>query len=228
MHARVDFARARSNMNQITDLARQDLESSDTYRQASDALDSARQAYVAARERIMESVQQDPDYQAAVAERDAYSQMIVQMRAQERPDEVAVMDLSARKLDAGATANRIVARALAADDDAQRAHRDLMAASSRVTALRDGAERSLHSSPDWRAAREAVWDARSRAFTTDAYLAGTIDARDRALRLANRQITANAGALYDHLYSPYYPLFSRHRSYGGCSGGFAVGYPVGW
>jgi hypothetical protein len=225
MHARVDLARARGTAKQVFDAARDQFESSPAYRQSSAALANAQQAYHVARDRVMQMVQQDPDYQAAMARSDAYAQMIARARREVPIDQAGIVEFSARKLEAGSAAGRIAAKALAADAETQRTRAEMLSANDELTRLRQSAEHDLYASTDWRSAQDALWDARSRAFTTDAYLNGTIVARNLSLRLAYHQINANSGALYSAMYSPNYPLYGPRI--GGYYDGFAIGYP-GW
>ena len=233
--ARAVYRRVESTMHATVRTAQREFERSAELREALAAEQRAYDALQDARREALREVVSNPRYQAMQDMRDALSQRIADRRDGYGAGDPAaatvavprlvstdttprlsprddVVDIATVKLRVGADASAMERDALADDERVRQAKADLVAASDKVSALRDGFDRSLRENEDFRRAREDLEDARIARVTAEAYFRGASLAAREALDFS----------YYLHRYD-YYRY--NHRDYGYGYSPFRFGYP---
>ena len=217
--ARQTYVRTKADVAQFYRNAQFAYERSREYTQASAESKSAYDALGSARAEALRVLDDNDEYQATLALRDAVAERIFDEKSKERPDPARLRALAAQKL---AYSDRLHAaeRSVLGDEPAVSQALDrLRAAGDRLAALDDQYEYFLRSSPELLALKERSEDFRIARLVTAAYLQSSIYARNRAFRYAvlSRGLDRTA---------PIYGGFGGH-GYGGLgvggNGGFGTG-----
>jgi hypothetical protein len=115
------------------------LEASPDYRLALADLKLAQHDYDSARDRVLEKLKKNPEYQALVEKRDHAAEHVEAVQAAARiPNPESVTPAAQRKLDINAKVTRMEQAALDADPSAHAAEETLVKAKARVAAMRQG------------------------------------------------------------------------------------------
>ena len=238
--ARAVYRRVESDMHAAVRAAERQFQQSAELREAMAAEQRAYDALQEARREALRDVVGDPKYQAMQDLRESLTQKIAARRDGAVPMGTAVpvaagprlvstelpgprglpaadgdvVAIATVKLRLGADTTDMERDALAGNDRVQKARTELVAASSKVAALRESFDRSLRENEDFRRSREALEDARIARVTAAAYLQGASIAAREALDFS----------YYLHRYDYY--RYNGHRDYGYGYSPFRFGYPT--
>jgi len=153
------------------------FETSDAMVAAKKALAEAQAAYDAAIAPVLSSLQNSPDYAAAVAQKQDASDKLTALRANggdPPPDEVS--PLAEQEMTANATVHSLAAAAIAADTNASDAKTKLDAAQAAITDLRVNFQKTLTADPEYVSAKQAVDDAQKKLAAAQSSNGGTASA----------------------------------------------------
>lgn len=154
--------RARGDYNQLGARLMSQFEKSPEMSNALAEERKAQEAYQAAVDAVLSKLASQPDYQAAVAEREKARRTVEQVRSSGAgPDELAKAATAA--MNASAAASRMEGEAKEADADCVATLKALMEAHARVVSLREGYSRALKDDASWTEAAKRVEEAQARA-----------------------------------------------------------------
>lgn len=170
-YSRATFHRLERELDNTVRMAQFTFEQSHDYQEAVAAEKRAYDAFVAERQRALQSVVKDPKYIAALELRDKTGEKIATLRAKfhELPRDVAV-ELASVKLQFASDAHAMEAEALERDDALKAARQRMVEANAKVAALRTGFDNSVRTNPQILQARRDLEDARVAFITAEAYL----------------------------------------------------------
>jgi hypothetical protein len=118
-----------------------ELEASPDYRLALADLKLAQSDFDSARQRVLDKLKENEEYQALIKQRDHAAEHVEAAQASARiPNPEAVTPAAQHKLDINAKITRMEQSAIDADPDARAAQERLVKAKARVTAMRQGAK----------------------------------------------------------------------------------------
>ncbi|HEV2296474.1 MAG TPA: hypothetical protein VGR35_21700 [Tepidisphaeraceae bacterium] len=219
--AKMELLRAQANLNRGTRAAVRTFEHSDEVSKARSEQNQAYQQYQAARERALQPLQNDEQYRAAQIMKQELRDQIVERHYEAGPEKPVLHEIIAMaglKLRYATQMTNREVEALRSSPEVSEARERLVAASERVTNLRQRFDQDLRDDPDLIAARRAVFDQKVAHVASQAYLAGLKEARGIALDYA----------YFVRRYNPYrvmgYDRYGFHRSYYGYGGAFDKGY----
>jgi len=230
--ARAVYRRVESEMHQAVRAAVREFEQSAELKEAVAAEQRAYDSLQDARRQALRDVLDNPKYQAMQDLRQTLTQRIADRRdgaavtvtGAPRPVSIIrVSDPPARadddvvaiatvKLRVGTDASAMERDALADNEKVRQAKADLAGASAKVTALREGFDRSLRENEDFRRTREDLEEARIARVTAETYFLGADRASTAALDFS----------YYLHRYD-YYRY--NHYDYGYGYYPYRFGYP---
>lgn len=206
--ARAESRQQYAELNRVIRWKAEDFENSAAFRATVRELDDAYEAYLAARDRVLRKLEDDPAYRAAVALRDQMGSDIKDMRAaaaaahDDDEGQAAILAVASVKLTHASVARDLEAAALSNDADVIAARRQMVDAARKLSDARDDFLRDLRRSDEVARARDSFGDARIARLGAEAYLRGAIDAARSAVDYS----------YYIHRYdryrsSPYHGLY---------------------
>lgn len=218
--ARAEVQKAKSQIHFAILSLQMDLEQSEAWRSANQALASAHRQYTHERERVLRSVEARPEYQRARATAEAYGSMITELKRLPDADGRNLLELASHRMNAGAAASSMESEALLKDEAYQSARTALVEANERVEAMRRQMQRSVRQDEAWQSARASLLDARVRAAATAAYYTHAVDAAESAVDFA----------AYQAHQVRYRPVIGTtiDNGYGTWRGSYRLGYPIYW
>jgi hypothetical protein len=148
------------------------FENTQEYRDAAAAEKQAYDAYTAQRQKALQSVLNDPKYQAAIQLRDEIGDRIARIRAMAKPNPVPREDLltmASQKLQYASDAHNMEREALDHDQAVQDARQKMVQASARAAELRAAFDNSIRMNPQIAQARHNLEMARVELITAEAY-----------------------------------------------------------
>ena len=186
--AKMELLRAQAELNRGTRAAMRGFEKSEEVTKATAEQNQAYQQYQAARERALQPLQSDEQYQAAQVMKAQLTERIAEKHAEAAVDDKPVLHeiiaMAGIKLRYAAQTTQREAEALRNSGDVRDARSRLIAATGRVSGLRQRFSDDLRDDPDLVAARRAVFDQKVAHVAANAYLQGLREARGIALDYA--------------------------------------------
>lgn len=211
--AAAEFRRAQLSLdNAILEIRRSYLRSAELR----DALAEQKSAFDelhAARMRAVQTIQEDPTYQAAF---DLRMRLVDQIEQGEKLTPAERLALATVKLSYATTVTAMEAAAMSADPSVASARQRLIAVGRRLAELNEQHDESIRTSPAVMAARKAVEDTRIAAVGAD------------ALFVEARNVASTAMTFAYHLYDRPQPYVLNNPLYGGYGYSYRAGYPVGY
>ena len=186
--AKMELLRAQAELNRGTRAAVRGFDKSDDVTKATNEQQQAYQQYQAAREKALQPLRDDKEYQAAQVMKDEIGKTIADKHAEATPDKPVSMSeifpLAWLKLNYAMRMTQRESEALRHNADVNDARSKLASATNRVTALRTRFDQDLREDPDLVAARRAVFDQKVAMVAAQSYLAGLREARGIAIDYA--------------------------------------------
>ena len=186
--AKMELLRAQAELNRGTRAAVRGFDKSDDVTKATNEQQQAYQQYQAAREKALQPLRDDKEYQAAQVMKDEIGKKIADKHAEATPDKPVSMSeifpLAWLKLNYSMRMTQRESEALRHDAEVNDARSKLASATNRVTALRARFDQDLRDDPDLVAARRAVFDQKVAMIAAQTYLAGLREARGIAIDYA--------------------------------------------
>ena len=171
-HSRAILHRSEKELNDSVRDAQFSFEQSRDYHDAAAEEKRAYDAYIAERQKALESVVTDPKYKAALSLRDQLADQIAYMRAHSKPSEVPremLLALASQKLQYASDAHAMESAALDKDPDLKDARQKMVQASAKVSQMRAQFDASIRFNPQILQARRNLEDARVALITAEAY-----------------------------------------------------------
>jgi hypothetical protein len=181
-YARAALRLAEKQLDNIIRTAQLNFEQSSDYREAVAEEQRAHEAYTAERGKALQDVVSDPKYTAALKLRDELGSQISRVRAEyknELPGSVT-LTLASQKLRYASDAHNLEVAALEKADTVKAAQARLVAASAKVSAMRQNFDNSVRNNPQILEARRNLEDARLNLAGSEAYLNAASDAAQLA------------------------------------------------
>lgn len=165
---------------------RLDLENSPEWSEALAAEEQAYRAFVAAREKALAPLRDDPAYRGAVRLQESLATQIQDehTRPSDRRDLSRIESLARVKLQAGESNRALEIDALQRDAEYQQARARLQEASANLLKMRRDFRESVRKSDDLRQLRDEIAELRIARLATQAYLESTVNAANTALDYA--------------------------------------------
>lgn len=185
--AKMELLRAHAELNRGTRAAVRNFKNSEDMSKATVEQDQAYQQYLAARERVLQPLRNESQYQAAQVMKEQLTEKIIEKHEQAAPHKPVLHEIIAMaglKLRYAMQMTNREVEALRNDPEVSDARQRLMSAASRVSNLRERFADDLRDDPDLIAARRAVFDQRIAHVASQAYLSGLKEARGIALDYA--------------------------------------------
>ncbi len=186
--AAMELLRAQADLSRGTRAAVRSFKSSDESSKATAEQSEAYKQYQAARERALQPLQSDAEYQAAQVMKDKLRAQIAdaheQAAAVEKPVLHEIIAMATIKLRYSVQASNREAAMLRDSAEVREARTKLVSAAGRVSGLRERFSNDLRDDPDLIAARRAVFDQKVAHVASQTYLAGLKEARGIALDYA--------------------------------------------
>jgi hypothetical protein len=223
--ARAEYRRLQSGLDQMIRNMRMTFERSRDYAAAAMEERQAFEQLEAARREALQSVVNDPAYQASVSLRQSVSDQIDHTRQSRYSTTDEILAMARVKMDYASTASAMEAAALAASPDVQQARERLLRASAVLSDLRQQFSMDVRTNEDIEMTRRNLQDARIAKLAAEVHYTGVREARDIALNYAH----------YTRRYDKYkylsYGYYGYNHPYGvgaGYRGGYPIGYPNRW
>jgi len=169
--ARSQASKAETALAELVAKLRKEQEAAPDLAAALKAVKDAQEAYDNARQPVLDELAKKPDYQAAVATRDALKARVRDAQAATPPNPDALKDLAVQVMNADAAVGKVESAALALDPKVKEAKEKLDAAATALTALKAKAEDAVKQNPDYVAAKKALDDARTQLAAAERTLA---------------------------------------------------------
>ena len=186
--AKMELLRAQAELNRGTRAAVRGFDKSDDVTKATNEQQQAYQQYQAAREKALQPLRDDKEYQAAQVMKDEIGRKIADKHAEATPDKPVSMSeifpLAWLKLNYSMRMTQRESDALRHNAEVNDARNKLASATNRVTSLRTRFDQNLREDPDLVAARRAVFDQKVAMVAAQSYLAGLREARGIAIDYA--------------------------------------------
>ena len=186
--AKMELLRAQAELNRGTRAAVRGFDKSDDVTKATNEQQQAYQQYQAAREKALQPLRDDKEYQAAQVMKDEIGKKIADKHAEATPDKPVSMSeifpLAWLKLNYSMRMTQRESDALRHNAEVNDARNKLASATNRVTSLRTRFDQDLREDPDLIAARRAVFDQKVAMVAAQSYLAGLREARGIAIDYA--------------------------------------------
>ena len=198
-YARANYHRLQDSLNIAIRQMQSSFDQSPELMDARKAEQSAWQDYLTARNAALKSVVADPKYQANTALKNNLGEQIAEVRGSydsQKPSHGRVAELvdqsrmnqlvllATVKLDYAQVTTDMEVAALKNDSKVADGRTKLMAAGTRVQAIREAFDRSLRGSPELAAIRSRIEDARVAFITAEAFRDGAVEAANEALDYA--------------------------------------------
>jgi len=173
-NSRATFHRAERELDETIRTTQWTFEQSKEYLEAQAAEKEAYNAYTAERQKALQSVIDDPQYQAALQLRDEMGTRIAHLRASKGglPHDM-LLAMASQKLQFATDAHNLESAALDKDDALKDARQKLVQANGKVSELRAHFDLSVRTNPQILQARRNLEDARVALITAEAYLNAT-------------------------------------------------------
>ena len=182
--ARALFSRAENNLAASYQRAQHQFERSKAYIQATAEEKDAYESYLAARQKALRDLNEDPKYLQLLKLRDDLTDKIANKRANKETSKEEILAMATLKMEYASDARSMESIVLSADGELADARKRMMAASQKTVQMRADYNDSLQDNPQILAARENLEDARVGLITSQAYLGGSSVAGAAALDYA--------------------------------------------
>jgi hypothetical protein len=220
--AAAQYRVAQSNLTAAVSDLQRGFNRSAEYNQALADERAAYEAVNEARNRALAGLQNDANYQAAVALRDRVGNQIKYARQQKDVSIETLLALSTLKLSYSATVSAMEASAIAADPAVKSARERLVDAGNRTSALRQKFDDTVHASADVLAARQAVQNSRVAMVATSSLYSEAVNVANIAMNYAYDIYDRPTPYVIGNGYSGYAPPYTSNVIYGG----YPIGFPL--
>lgn len=208
--ARALFSRAENDLAASYQRAQHRFERSKAFVQATAEEKDAYDNYLAARQKAMRELSEDPKYVELLKLRDDLSDRIGIKRTNKETSKEEILAMATLKMEYASDARSMEAIVLSNDTDLADARKRMIAASQKAVQMRADFDDSLGDNPQILAARENLEDARIGLITSQAYLNGS---------------SVVSSAALDYAYYLHRNDFSRYDPY---ANGYGSAYSPYW
>jgi hypothetical protein len=208
--ARALFSRAENDLAASYQRAQHHFERSKAFVQASTEEKDAYEGYLAARQKAMRELNEDPKYQQLLKLRDELTDKIAIKRGNKEISKDEILAMATLKMEYASDARSMESIVLSNDTELADARKRMIAASQKTVQMRADFDDSLADNPQILAARENLADARIGLITSQAYLSGSSVVSSAALDYAYYLHRNDVGRYdpyangYGSAYSPYW------------------------
>jgi chromosome segregation ATPase len=181
--ARGQATKAESTLAELVAKLRKDQEAAPEVAAALKAVKEAQETFDTARQPVLDELGKQPEYQAAVAAREALKARVRDAQAATAPNPDTLRDLAVQVMNADSAVGKLEAAALALDPKVKQAQEKLDAAATALAALKAKGEEAVKQNPEYASAKKALDDARTQ-----------LAAAERALAQAQQKFAADQAA----------------------------------
>lgn len=179
--ARAQQSQSYSDLNRVIRWQVEDFENTPELREARQELDDAYTDYLAARDRALGRLADDPTYRAAVNLRDQMGANLSELHAMREKDHGSIVAVANVKLTHASVARDLEAAALGNDAQVSAARKRMIDASNKLSQLRGDFRRQVQRDEQVAQARDSFNDARIARLGAEAYLHRSIQAARSAV-----------------------------------------------